>query len=198
MPTTEIDRSKGELSVAQKALEREVEQSQEVVETFLHTIVQLRQKLSDFLNKMSEPNIAKEIWDYIREVNAATIQYQIHFLSTFHRLLQRIRQYLDLRFITAQTSEQKILTEIYKEIEFYQKMIDNYTIEIHSFTEAMNDIVAPEESSTFLPPETIKTNIQNALNDKVGKFADKALQEVARQLSGMRYMINRVRPLVQR
>ena len=195
----EAGRTKGKLFVAQAKLSREIETFQSVIETFLYEMANLRQNLNRFFRIMEELDATKELWEYITGVNSSAIKYQIHFLGPFTALLQSIRQYLDVRFAYATPKEQRLFSEIYREIEFYQNLIDKYAKKIDLFTETLSEIVLVGEEETFQPKEKIMANIQNALKlDAVGGFADNAEQEVARHLSGMRYMTDRIRPFLER
>ncbi|HLF54179.1 MAG TPA: hypothetical protein VI612_00475 [Candidatus Nanoarchaeia archaeon] len=189
-----------ELLAEQTVLAKTIKHYQKTIEHYMYTMGNLAQKFQEFLQRINEPNIVKEIWNHIQDVNTAAVAYRIQFLSEFERLLQKMKHYIDLRYVKATKEQQKKYSEFYNEIERYKKMIDDYAEKIEMFTDIMTELAVSRDE--FKPKEQIKANIETALTKGtltkrvIVDFAEKAPGEAARQLTAMRYMVDKTNELI--
>ena len=189
-----------ELLAEQTVLAKTIKHYQKTIEHYMYTMGNLAQKFQEFLQRINEPGIVKEIWNHIQDVNTAAVAYRIQFLSEFERLLQKMKHYIDLRYVKATKEQQKKYSEFYNEIERYKKMIDDYAEKIEMFTDIMTELAVSRDE--FKPKEQIKANIETALTKGtltkrvIVDFAEKAPGEAARQLTAMRYMVDKTNELI--
>ena len=79
-------------------------------------------------------------------------------------------------------------------------MIDDYAEKIEMFTDIMTELAVSRDE--FKPKEQIKANIETALTKGtltkrvIVDFAEKAPGEAARQLTAMRYMVDKTNELI--
>lgn len=190
----------GKLIAEQRVLAKTIKHYQKTIELYTYMMGGLAQKFQRFLQRITEPGIVKEIWNHIQDVNTAALAYRVQFFSEFQRLLMRMNHYINLRYVNATKEQQKKYSEFKKDIERYQRMIDDYAERISIFTDTMTDLVL--EKDEFKPKEQIKANIETALTKGtltrgvIIDFAEKAPQEVARQLTAMRYMVDKTNELI--
>ena len=96
-----------ELLAEQTVLAKTIKHYQKTIEHYMYTMGNLAQKFQEFLQRINEPGIVKEIWNHIQDVNTAAVAYRIQFLSEFERLLQKMKHYIDLRYVKATKEQQK-------------------------------------------------------------------------------------------
>jgi len=201
MPTLEKEVIKSE-----KELSAELEHSQEVIQTFNATMLELEQNLNGFMAKIEEMRFISEpqymadidkflnqITKFFHDVTIAALDYQVHFLNPFLRLTGHLIRYIGDKIPDLELKEADEYVALLQELPECATMVENYQDEIHAFTGFLN---AFSFRKNELPSKKdLRQRLENAKKAML-PFAQRAETEVPKQLARIRTIIDKTRSLL--
>ena len=196
-----------ELKKSEQELSAELEHSQEVIQIFNATMLELEQNLNSYAAKIeqiqfiSKPQymadvdkFVNQIIDFMHDVTIAALNYQVHFLNPFYRMLGHLIRYMGDRLVNVQIEEAEAYVALIQEAQECEMMVEFYQDQIYEFTETCTKEF--KFKRTELPSKKDFRERLEKLKKTLVPFAQRAETEVPKQLARIRSIIDKTRMLV--
>lgn len=184
MPTLEE-----EVVEARTVISDELRVSRKEIDVFLLTMSQFQQNIEGFRIFSKEHDVTNQMTNFFYDVSVAAINYEVHFLNNFQRLLWKIKKYIE-------SSEKRTsYKRFYQEILLNDQKIEQYKTVLDAFAGQCMKIVRIRKGEV-LTKEEVDIRLNNALKTLM-PFANAAPKEVFKHLESIERIIDVSRLIVE-